>query len=89
MYCEQVGGEMRLSNPLDVDCHFLEENGCSIHHAKPLQCRTFPYWPELVDRKRNWKSAARFCPGIGEGPLVQIEQVRAQAEACGDAFPKF
>jgi len=88
-YCEQEDGELRLSNKLDVDCHFLEENGCSIHPAKPLQCRTFPYWPELVDRRRNWRRTARSCPGIGEGPLVRIEEIRAQAEAYRDAFPEF
>ncbi len=87
-YCERVDGELRLSKPADHDCHFLDGDGCAIHAAKPLQCRTFPYWPELVDRKRNWKRTAQYCPGIGQGSIVPIDEIRAAAQSCRDEFPE-
>ena len=59
--------------PRQVQCVFLKSDGCSVHPAKPLQCRTFPFWPELVDSKREWKKTAAYCPGIGKGELVQIQ----------------
>src|SRR5690349_11375861 len=79
---------MRLRVPRDVNCHFLLEGGCSIHPAKPTQCRIFPFWPELVESRREWKKTARYCPGIGKGPLVQIDAARAQAREMREAYPE-
>jgi Fe-S-cluster containining protein len=69
----------RLRVPRDVNCHFLVDGGCSIHPAKPVQCRIFPFWPELVESRREWRKTAHYCPGIGKGPLIQIDFARAQA----------
>jgi hypothetical protein len=52
-----------------------------------LQCRTFPFWPELVDDKRQWLKTAAWCPGIGKGPLVKIETARAIAQTMRDGNP--
>ena len=79
---------LRLRVPREAQCHFLREGGCSIHPAKPTQCRIFPFWPELVDSRRDWKKTARYCPGMGKGPLVQIETARAQAEEMQQAYPE-
>ena len=78
---------LRLRVPREAQCHFLREGGCSIHPAKPTQCRIFPFWPELVDSRREWKKTARYCPGMGKGPLVQIATARAQAEEMRQAYP--
>jgi Fe-S-cluster containining protein len=79
---------MRLRVPRDANCYFLNGQGCSIHPAKPTQCRIFPFWPELVESRREWKKTARaYCPGIGQGPLIQIESARAQAEEMRNAYP--
>lgn len=77
----------RLTIPKPHSCHFLLEGGCSIHEVKPLQCRLFPFWPEHVPNRAAWKGLRRYCPGIGVGPLVQIESVREQSQAYRDAFP--
>ncbi len=78
---------MRLRVPRDASCHFLREGGCSIHPAKPTQCRIFPFWPELVESRREWAQTARYCPGMGKGPLIQIETVREQAREMRQAHP--
>jgi uncharacterized protein len=70
-------------------CRFLRAGGCSIHPAKPTQCRIFPFWPELAESRRQWRNAAAFCPGIGKGPLVQIETARQQAAEMRESYPKF
>jgi hypothetical protein len=77
----------RLRIPRDANCHFLFAGGCSIHAAKPTQCRIFPFWPELVESRREWRKTARYCPGMGKGPLVQIENARAQAREMREAYP--
>lgn len=78
---------LRLRVPRERQCHFLSDGGCSIHEVKPVQCRAFPFWPELVENKREWKKTAGWCPGIGKGELVQIETARERSEAMRTAYP--
>ena len=77
----------RLRVPRAVQCPFLKSDGCSVHVAKPLQCRTFPFWPELVESKREWQKTGSWCPGIGKGPLVNIETARATAQTMREGNP--
>ena len=78
---------LRLRMPRHTQCHFLREDGCSIHPAKPTQCRIFPFWPEQVESKREWREIAAYCPGIGKGGLIQIEAARSQASEMREAYP--
>src|SRR5258708_4808372 len=71
-YVYRTRHRLRLRKPPDKQCPFLDRHGCGIHPAKPTQCPTFPFWPELVERRAAWQRAARDCPGIGKGPLIQI-----------------
>lgn len=87
-YVYRTSKRMRLRVPREAQCHFLREGGCSIHPAKPTQCRIFPFWPELVESRREWKKTARYCPGMGRGRLVQIEAARAQAREMREAYPE-
>ena len=86
-YVYRTQHHVRLTVPRADSCHFLVEGGCSIHEVKPLQCRVFPSWPENVASRSAWKGLRRYCPGMGVGPLVQIEAVREQAQAYREAFP--
>jgi hypothetical protein len=52
-----------------------------------LQCRAFPYWPELVGNKKNWNKTGTWCPGIGKGPLVNIQLAREIAAEMREAHP--
>ncbi len=86
-YCYRTRHRLRLRVPREANCFFLRDGGCSIHPAKPTQCRIFPFWPELVDSRREWRKTARYCPGIGQGPLIQIAGARKQAEEMRAAHP--
>jgi hypothetical protein len=65
------------------DCEFLERvaNGktrCRIHPARPVQCRTWPFWKSNLGSPRAWEVTARQCPGINLGehhPLAEIERL--------------
>src|ERR1700683_2930651 len=54
-YVYRTRKTMRLRIPRVARCHFLEGGRCAIHPAKPLQCRAFPFWPELVESAREWR----------------------------------
>jgi Fe-S-cluster containining protein len=79
---------MRLRVPRRSHCHFLHDGGCAIHPAKPTQCRIFPFWPELVESPREWAKTARYCPGIGKGPLIQIKGAQVLAAEMRQELPK-
>ncbi len=53
---------------------------CSIYSVRPLQCRTWPFWPENLEDKQSWNKAARKCHGMNAGrrsfTLKQIEALR-------------
>jgi Fe-S-cluster containining protein len=70
----------RLRVPRHANCAFLRQGGCSVHEAKPLQCASFPYWPEILGSYRTWHETGKRCPGIGQGRLVNIEAAREVAE---------
>jgi Fe-S-cluster containining protein len=78
---------IRLRKPLDSQCHFLTKDGCSIHPAKPTQCRLYPFWPELVENRAAWKKEAKSCPGIGKGELIQIGTALEMASEMKRAYP--
>ena len=60
-------------------CVFLElETGsCRVYAARPVQCRTFPFWTENLQSRAAWRRLKRFCPGIGQGDLLPLERIRA------------
>lgn len=86
-YIYRTKNVIRLRKPRSSQCHFLKADGCAIHPAKPTQCRIFPFWPELVDDRHAWRTAARECPGIGKGELIQIGAARALAQEMRQAYP--
>ena len=57
-----------LKNAPGTDhCIFLnpENNHCKIYGTRPLQCSTYPWWPELVGSNKAWEHEAyAVCEGI-------------------------
>ena len=67
--------------PQGHDCVFLSrtENGkalCSIYPVRPVQCRTWPFWPENLASSAAWRRAAKTCPGINHGDYYPVEKIR-------------
>lgn len=72
------GDLLRLKSGANGDCVFLADNRCRIYPVRPLQCRTFPFWPENLKSPYRWKLAARACPGIHRGrrySAAEIEEI--------------
>ena len=86
-YVYRTRNLIRLRKPRDKQCHFLVENGCGIHPSKPTQCRAFPFWPELVENQESWNATAKYCRGIGTGPLIQIGTALEMAQVMKKAYP--
>jgi len=78
-YCVTVdlGGFKRISliEKSNYDCIFWEKGGCSIYNARPVQCRTFPFWISNLEDQEDWDRTASDCPGIGKGDLISKEEI--------------
>ncbi|AEF85186.1 conserved hypothetical protein [Treponema primitia ZAS-2] len=85
-YCRWVPGfdgteQLSLKEKANYDCIFWDR-GCSVYESRPLQCRTFPFWPSMLESAKYWKSMS--CPGMGKGALHtrgEIELFLAQQRA--------
>ena len=84
-YVRGVGAKTSLvEDPDTKDCVFLQRQsdgrrGCVVYEARPVQCRTWPFWKENLAERDDWLGAADSCPGIGSGQWYApdaIEKVR-------------
>ena len=78
----------RLRKPRQGECPFLNAEGCSVHPVKPMQCRVFPFWPELVEDKKELEKTAQWCPGIGKGDFVSATTLEESAREMRKAYPR-
>ncbi|CAK4655635.1 hypothetical protein AeMF1_001127 [Aphanomyces euteiches] len=71
------------------DCVFLDRKQvkgkaiCRLYNARPMQCRTWPFWPENLESRQSWeslKTAKDGCPGINKGPPSSVEHISQQRD---------
>jgi Fe-S-cluster containining protein len=71
-------GDLVLRMRDDGACVLLAADGtCRVYRGRPLQCRTYPFWPELVETAKAWQRESRRCEGIGQGARVPLELIEA------------
>lgn len=76
-------GEQVLAAGADERCIFLDTEGkCRVYAVRPVQCRTYPFWPELVGSARAWNREARRCEGINRGRVVTAATIRRSLRGC-------
>jgi Fe-S-cluster containining protein len=79
-YCRTVwvGGFQRISlqEKPNYDCIFWQPKGCLVYAHRPLQCRSFPFWPSNLYEAQTWEELRARCPGVGRGKLHSEEKIR-------------
>jgi Fe-S-cluster containining protein len=73
-YAKKTDDRYHLKN-IDKDCLFYQENRCTVYDARPWQCRTWPFWPENMNRTVWEQEVASYCPGVGKGRLYSAEEI--------------
>jgi Fe-S-cluster containining protein len=81
-YVRKVGNRYSLlEKPRSYDCVFLKDKKCEIYPVRPIQCQTFPYWPEVLESPETWRETARGCEGIRhDAPTVPKEEIDLQLQ---------
>lgn len=77
-YCFLVdlGSVTRLSlkETSQNDCIFWRE-GCVIYKGRPLQCRSYPFWPANIASAEAWNGLQAECPGVGTGKIHSQSEI--------------
>lgn len=66
-------------------CPFLgADNGCTVYAVRPLQCATYPFWPEAVASRTAWRREARRCEGIDRGARIPLREIERRLRSARD-----
>ena len=85
-YLRSHGRRYALTEKSDHGCIFWAD-GCAIYQVRPTQCRTFPFWPEVLKDPQSWSREGQSCHGMGQGRLYrlgEIEQLRKGRDQTAD-----
>jgi Fe-S-cluster containining protein len=82
-----------LKEKADNACILLEQGKCTAYAARPVQCRTYPFWDAILESETSWRGESAYCPGIDKGEPHSPEDIaealiqsrKNAREACGGA----
>jgi uncharacterized protein len=76
-FVRRVGTRSSLVEYPDGDCIFLdpETRRCLVYQARPVQCRTWPFWSSNLSSPQAWDETCKACPGAGTGKLYTLEEI--------------
>ena len=79
-FVRRIGDRYSLKEKAGGDCVFWDRGkGCTVYPARPVQCQTWPFWPENIATPEEWEQVTGVCPGSGQGRLFTVEEIRASA----------
>lgn len=100
-FCRIVDGKLALREvrrpreghwgQVDHDCVFLEGGKlCGVYEDRPMQCRTFPFWPEVLVDQAAWEGLGkRGCEGLSEDAVMIPAETIGEQLALSVQCPGF
>lgn len=78
-YTDRFHGHFVLKDkPRSEDCIFLtDQKMCRVYKDRPDQCATFPFWPNVIDKREKWIETGLICEGIDneEAPMIDLGEI--------------
>ncbi len=79
-YCRTVdlgiAKRLSLKEKDNCDCILWGTKGCIAYEARPLQCRSYPFWEPHLDSEESWNDLSSECPGVNQGGLHCKEEIQ-------------
>lgn len=77
LYVWRKYGVRSLRERSNYDCVLIdaETKKCTVYDVRPTQCRTFPFWEDVIENKDAWETYASFCPGMNRGDLHSADEI--------------
>ena len=69
-------GRVSLKEHENGDCCLLGPEGCLVYSVRPVQCRTWPFWPCNLKTRKAWNETARNCAGMNSGRHRDLEEIK-------------
>lgn len=81
-----LGNRLSLREYANGDCTYFDPQSrrCRIYPARPVQCRTWPFWPGNVASPNAWEQTKSVCPGAGRGNFVPLEEITRRLDLMPD-----
>lgn len=81
-FVRRVGLKQSLVEYSDGDCIFLEPETrrCLVYEARPIQCRTWPFWDGNLTTTEDWDETSRFCPGCNRGRVYALDDIELRRQ---------
>ena len=76
-----IRGRVSLTELANGDCTFFDgrTRKCTVYAARPIQCRTWPFWDSHLATPEAWDRVCEKCPGSGQGAFFSLEQIEERA----------
>ena len=73
-YTDDMEGFVSIISKPEGPCIFYD-NGCTIYDLRPAQCRTFPFWDDIMKSPHRWNEEAKTCKGINKGKIWRKHEI--------------
>ena len=85
--CRQtIDGRFVLkSDPITDICIYLSaDKKCTVYESRPVQCKSYPFWPENLRSERSWKRTIEECTGLYSEDAITIDGDTIKAKMLAD-----
>lgn len=84
-YVRNHNDPLLLKERSDGSCVFLDKKDkCMVYPVRPAQCRTYPFWDEVLANDFTWLLEKGVCPGIDQGKLYHANEIDAVRKNNGE-----
>ncbi|MHA1726291.1 MAG: YkgJ family cysteine cluster protein, partial [Promethearchaeota archaeon] len=56
---------------------------CAIYEARPIQCKTYPFWTSIFKDRGSLNYEKLHCPGFGHGKFYTKEEIEEKLYDIG------
>ena len=81
-YCRWIENDegtkyLSLRERQNCECIFWKD-GCEAYEARPVQCRTYPFWTNVMESLESWSKECGDCPGMNQGNLHTADEIEEE-----------